>query len=224
MNDLKKFRLFDSHLHIIDSNYHLVPNNGYLPDSFSVYDYQERTKNYNIVGGAIVSGSFQAFDQDYLLDALKKLGLTFVGVTQLPATVSNDKLMRLNEAGVRAIRFNLKRGGSESIENLERFSKRVYDIVGWHSELYIDAKEIPVLYKILIKLPSVSIDHLGLSKTGLKYLFKLVEHGIIVKATGFGRIDFNVKKAIQTNCINKLRLPYFWYRSSFYKGKKSIYR
>ncbi|NOX16093.1 MAG: amidohydrolase family protein [Epsilonproteobacteria bacterium] len=197
MNDLKRFKLFDSHFHIIDSNYPLISNNGYIPDSFSVHDYQERTKKYNIVGGAVVSGSFQAFNQDYLLDALKKLGPTFVGVTQLPATVSDDKLIALNEAGVRAIRFNLKRGGSENIDNLERFSMHVYDVVGWHCELYIDSKEIPSLYKILIKLPSVSIDHLGLSKTGLKYLFKLVEHGVIIKATGFGRIDFNAKKAIQ---------------------------
>ena len=36
------------------------------------------------MGGAVVSGSFQGFDQSYLLDALDQLGPSFVGVTQLP--------------------------------------------------------------------------------------------------------------------------------------------
>ncbi|NOZ83768.1 MAG: 2-pyrone-4,6-dicarboxylate hydrolase, partial [Epsilonproteobacteria bacterium] len=74
MKTLNRFKVFDSHFHIIDKNFPLVPNQGYLPDNFSVEDYKKRTENYNIVGGAVVSGSFQAFDQTYLLAALKKLG------------------------------------------------------------------------------------------------------------------------------------------------------
>jgi predicted TIM-barrel fold metal-dependent hydrolase len=41
------------------------------------------------------------------------------------------------------------------------------------------------------------IDHLGLSKAGLPMLFKLVEHGGYVKASGFGRFDFDPGPAIQ---------------------------
>lgn len=61
---------------------------------------------------------FQAFDHTYLLAALKELGPNFVGVAQLPATVSDDELIPLNGAGVRAVRFNLKRGGSEGTKIL----------------------------------------------------------------------------------------------------------
>ena len=197
MRELNQFKVFDSHFHIIDKNFPLVPNQGYLPDNFSVEDYKKRIKNYNIVGGAVVSGSFQAFDQTYLLAALKKLGPGFVGVTQLPADVSDNELIKLNEAGVRAIRFNLKRGGSECVENLERFAKRVHDTVGWHTELYADSKDLLELHKMLISLPSVSIDHLGLSKAGFSNLLSLIEKGVYVKATGFSRVDFDVKKAIK---------------------------
>lgn len=197
MSKLNQFRVFDSHFHIIDKRFPLVPNQGYLPDNFSANDYQQRTKDYDIVGGAIVSGSFQVFDQTYLLSALKELGSSFVGVAQLPASVSDSELIHLNEAGVRAIRFNLKRGGSEGTENLERFAKRVHETVGWHTELYVDSKDLPELRGILTELPGVSIDHLGLSRAGFTNLLSLVEKGVHVKATGFGRVDFDIKNAIR---------------------------
>jgi predicted TIM-barrel fold metal-dependent hydrolase len=197
MTSLNQCKVFDSHFHIIDKRFPLVPNQGYLPDNFSAKDYQNSTRDYDIVGGAIVSGSFQAFDQTYLLSGLKDLGPNFVGVAQLPISVTDDELVDLDQSGVRAIRFNLKRGGSEGIENLERFAKRVYETVGWHIELYVDSKDLPDLHQTLSKLPSVCIDHLGLSKEGLLNLFLLVEEGVKVKATGFGRVDFNVSEAIR---------------------------
>ncbi|MFT5708959.1 MAG: putative TIM-barrel fold metal-dependent hydrolase, partial [Oceanospirillaceae bacterium] len=172
--------------------------NGYLPEPFTYSDYLHKTAAYNICGGAIVSGSFQGFDQSYLLDALAKLGPTFVGVTQLPASVSDDDIVQLNKSGVRAVRFNLKRGGSADITHLSTMAKRVHEIAGWHIELYVDSTALSSLYNTLIKLPSVSIDHLGLSKAGFKLLTKLAENEVRIKATGFSRVDFSVKKALKT--------------------------
>jgi predicted TIM-barrel fold metal-dependent hydrolase len=50
---------------------------------------------------------------------------------------------------------------------------------------------------VLIALPSVSIDHLGLSAAGFATLLKLVGNGVHVKATGFGRVDFDVRTALK---------------------------
>ncbi|MCK4503182.1 MAG: amidohydrolase family protein [Desulfuromonadales bacterium] len=197
MKNLNQFQLFDSHFHIIDKRFPLVANQGYLPDGFTVTDYLDRTKSYNIAGGAIVSGSFQGFDQTYLLSVLAELGSGFVGVTQLPANVSDTELICLDQAGVRAVRFNLKRGGSEEVKNMERFAARIYATVGWHIELYVDAKDLPELHDTLIKLPCVCIDHLGLSKVGFLSLLSLVEKGVFVKASGFSRVDFEVKSALR---------------------------
>jgi predicted TIM-barrel fold metal-dependent hydrolase len=190
-------KLFDAHLHIIDNRFPLVPNNGFLPDEFTCDDYLDRMKAYRLNGGAIVSGSFQAFDQSYLLDALQKLGAGFVGVTQLPASVSDEELVDLDRAGIRAVRFNLKRGGSEEIQHLDTLARRVYELVGWHVELYVDSKELAELYSTLVALPAVSIDHLGLSKEGFGTLLKLAEQGVHIKATGFGRVDFDVRTALR---------------------------
>lgn len=197
-NPLDKFEIFDTHFHIIDRRFPLIPNQGYLPDDYNCADYRQRMQGYRLVGGAVVSGSFQAFDQSYLLAALRTLGPGFVGVTQLPVSVSDAELRALDQAGVRALRFNLKRGGSAEIKDLDRLARRVHDLVGWHAELYVDATELPALFATLVALPAVSIDHLGLSQQGLPTLLKLAERGVRVKATGFGRVDFAVGPALQT--------------------------
>jgi len=194
---LKRFPLFDSHFHIIDRRFPLTPNNGYLPDDLTCSDYRAQMTQYDLRGGAIVSGSFQAFDQSYLLDALHSLGPLFVGVTQLPASVSDQEILDLDSAGVRAVRFNLKRGGSEDVRHLDAMARRVYDLVGWHVELYVDSRELDGLFETLLALPAVSIDHLGLAKKGLGTLLKLAERDVRVKATGFGRVDFDVPTALR---------------------------
>ena len=194
---LNDYPVFDSHFHIIDQRFPLIANQGYLPEAFQVEDYRMRTEDYNIVGGAVVSGSFQAYDQNYLVAALEHLGPRFVGVTQLPAETSDSDILRLHEAGIRAVRFNLKRGGSESVDRLESFAQRVNDLAGWHVELYVDSTDLAELFPLLVKLPRVSIDHLGLSSAGFPDLLKLVEQGVYVKATGFSRVDFAVAAALQ---------------------------
>jgi predicted TIM-barrel fold metal-dependent hydrolase len=196
MNQTKR-RVFDGHLHIVDPRFPLIPNQGYLPEPFTVRDYADRTSTLDLAGGAVVSGSFQGFDQGYLLDALRCLGPSFVGVTQLPATVTDEEVLRLDEAGVRAVRFNLYRGGSETLDHLERLGLRVHDLAGWHVELYVDSKDLPNLEPRLAALPKVSIDHLGMTRDGYPALLRLVERGAKVKATGFGRVRLDVPTALR---------------------------
>lgn len=189
--------IFDAHFHIIDFDFPIKENQGYMPSSYVVEDYQTEVKDLNVRGGAIVSGSFQGFDQGYLLKALEQLGPTYCGVTQVPSTITDEEIIELNNKGVKALRFNIKRGGSEDISKLDYFARRVYDLVGWHSELYIDSKNLPEMVSTIEKLPAISIDHLGLSEEGLPHVLKLVDQGVRVKATGFGRVELHVKNALQ---------------------------
>lgn len=189
--------VFDAHLHIVDPAHPLVENDGYLPDPFTVTDYRERIDGLDIAGGAVVSGSFQAFDQGYLIDALRALGPSYVGVTQIPADTSDEQIHALHDAGVRAVRFNVARGGSAALDDLDRLARRVHDLAGWHAELYIDAGLLDDLEVRIASLPAVSIDHLGMTADGLPILLRLVERGVKVKATGFGRIDLDPVKAIR---------------------------
>ena len=194
---LERYPLFDCHFHIIDRHFPLTPNNGYLPDDLTCSDYLSQVSAYDLRGGAIVSGSFQAFDQTYLLDALNTLGSGFVGVTQLPVTVTDEEILELDKAGVRAVRFNLKRGGSEEGRHLDAMARRVHELANWHVELYLDSRELDGWFATLTALPAVSIDHLGLAREGFGTLLKLAEQGVRVKATGFGRVDFDVSTALK---------------------------
>jgi predicted TIM-barrel fold metal-dependent hydrolase len=190
-------RIFDAHLHIIAPAFSLHASDGFIPDTFSVADYLARSVRLGVAGGVVVSGSFQRFDQTYLLDAFGRLGPDFVGVTQLPASTPDGEIQRLAAAGVRGVRFNLRRGGSESLERLESFGRRLHDLVGWHVELYADARDLAALDPLVRRLPAVSVDHLGLSTAGLPTLLRLAETGVRVKATGFGRVDFPVGDALR---------------------------
>ena len=187
-------KLFDAHFHIIDDKFPLQENNGYLPSIFTINDYKKSLSSYGIesVGGTIVSGSFQGYDQSYLTYALNKLRKeNYVGVTQLPISVSEREIKELDKQGVKAIRFNIFRGGSEDIKYLSKLANKVYNTAGWSTELYIDTSKItPEQEEIIISLPRVSIDHLGMSSKGKDKLLELVKHGVMVKVTGFGRIDF----------------------------------
>ncbi|ASQ45704.1 amidohydrolase family protein [Legionella clemsonensis] len=194
---MQRICFFDSHFHLIDPRFPLVPNNNYLPSSFTIADYYQRLKRFNLLGGLVVSGSFQGFDQSYLLTCLQELGPAFVGIIQLPYSVSDDDILTLKAAGIRGVRFNIKRGGSESVTHLQSFAARIYELAQWHVELYIDARDLKELSSTLLALPAVSIDHLGLSKEGLSILLKLAEHGVKVKATGFGRVNFNVPQVLR---------------------------
>jgi predicted TIM-barrel fold metal-dependent hydrolase len=128
----------------------------------------------DVSGGAVVSGSFQGFDQTYLLDALARLGPTFVGVTQVPPTVSDDEILALDAGGVRAVRFTLARGGQLDVA----LALRVYELAGWHAEVY--ATDLPAHEDRLRELPRLVVDHLGMNPEGLAAAVRL---GAMVKAT-----------------------------------------
>jgi hypothetical protein len=127
-----------------------------------------------VTGGAVVAGSWDGFGQAHLLDALERLGTGFVGVTQLPATASDEEILALDRAGVRAVRFNLRRGGSLDVG----LAQRVHELAGWHTEVY--ATDLPAHEDRLRELPRLCVEHLGMNAEGLAAAVRL---GAMVKAT-----------------------------------------
>jgi predicted TIM-barrel fold metal-dependent hydrolase len=186
--------IFDAHFHVIDPRFPLVANQGYLPDPFTVTDYRARVAGLDVAGGAVVSGSFQAYDQTYLIDALAQLGDGFVGVANVPSDISDAEVVALADAGVRAYRVNLVRGGDVSQVAL---APRLHALAGWHLEVYLDARDLPELAPKLAVAPRLVIDHLGMSQAGLPALLGLVKDGAYVKASGFGRIDVDPYSALK---------------------------
>ena len=167
-------RLFDSHCHIIDHRFPIVENQGYTPPNFTLQDYLAQTKPLGVIAGAVVSGSFQANDQTYMMDVLPKLGTGWVGVTQIPNDYPDAEIVKLNKIGVRAVRFNVLRGRIDSVDDIVALANRVHSVAGWHSEMYVDAATLAPHVGALTKLPQLSIDHLGMSEAGIPVLLDLV--------------------------------------------------
>jgi predicted TIM-barrel fold metal-dependent hydrolase len=190
-------RIFDSHCHIIDHGFPIVANQGFTPAQFTLADYLAKAKPLGVAGGAVVSGSFQAFDQTYLLDVLPRLGPGWVGVTQIPADCPDSEIARLDAVGVRALRFNLFRGNVESVDEIAALARRAHAVAGWHAEIYADASALKPHVATLSRLPQISIDHLGMTEAGLATLLELVDAGCKVKATGFGRVHLDVANALE---------------------------
>jgi predicted TIM-barrel fold metal-dependent hydrolase len=190
-------RLFDSHCHIIDHRFPIVPNQGYTPPHFPLEDYLAQVKPLGVVAGAVVSGSFQANDQTYLIDTLPKLGAGWVGVTQIPNDYPDAGIAKLNTIGIRAVRFNVFRGRIDSVDDIVALATRAHAVAGWHSEIYADAAALKPHVDRLAKLPQLSIDHLGMTEAGVPVLLDLVAAGCKVKATGFGRAKLNIAKTLE---------------------------
>ena len=190
-------RLFDSHCHIIDHRFPIVPSQGYTPPNFPLEDYLAQAKPLGVVAGAVVSGSFQANDQTYLMDLLPKLGPAWVGVTQIPNDYPDAEIARLGALGVRAVRFNVFRGRIDNVDDIVALATRCHSVAGWHSEIYADAAALKPHVDRLAKLPKFSIDHLGMNGEGLPVLLDLVAAGWKVKATGFGRVKMDVPKVLE---------------------------
>jgi predicted TIM-barrel fold metal-dependent hydrolase len=189
--------LFDAHFHIIDPRFPLIVNDGYVPTAYTVDDYWTAAGPLGVTGGAIVSASFQAYDQYYLLDALARFGPCYVGVTQLPEDVDDATIRHLDQAGVRALRFNFFRGMAGDVAAMVRMARRVYDLAGWHIELYLDGYALHALKPTLLTLPRVVVDHLGMTENALPALLELVWRGAKVKASGFGRVSLSVGATLQ---------------------------
>lgn len=197
-------KIFDSHFHIIDPKFKLIENNGFVPEYYTVDDYNKELAELGLVAasGAVVSGSFQGYEQGYFNDALSHLGEGFVGITQLHPDTTDLELERLNDIGIRGIRFNLYRGLNHSLEEIKMMSLRCFNLYGWKTEFYIDAAKMTnELKNLILELPAASIDHLGMTRVPEETLFEFIQHGVPIRLTGFGRVEYSrdeVKKLIRS--------------------------
>ena len=190
-------RIFDSHCHIIDHAFPLVANQGYTPPHFPLEQYMQQAVPLGVRAGAVVSGSFQAFDQGYLKSLLPRLGRGWVGVTQVPNDIADDEIAGLSAIGVRALRFNMFRGRIDSVDDLVALARRAHAAGGWHAEIYADAAALAPHADKLAKLPQIVIDHLGMTEAGVPVVLDLVAAGAKVKATGFGRVKLDVARTLE---------------------------
>ncbi len=101
----------------------------------------------------------------------------------LHPTVTDAELKRLNDAGVRGIRFSLGDPATAVVtpDMVEPLSKRVTDL-GWHVQLNMGGEQIVQMADLLRRLPSQFVfDHLGIPPlpAGIQHPSHAIIRGLI---------------------------------------------
>jgi D-galactarolactone isomerase len=157
----------DCHMHIYDpARFPLVPNPGDKrtpPANAAVGQYRLLQKRTGTTRVVIVTPRNYATDNRVTVDAIAQLGPYARGVAVVHPTVTDAELKKLNEAGIRGIRFSLGDPAAAVVtpDMIEPLSKRVAAF-GWHVQLYMSGEQIAMLADVLRRLPSqIVFDHLG---------------------------------------------------------------
>jgi predicted TIM-barrel fold metal-dependent hydrolase len=188
--------VFDAHFHVFD---HPMPGDrGFVPEPFRVADYRARAAALGVVGGVVVAGSMEGADPAPLLAAARALGPGFVVVAQVGPAMDEAGLAALAKCGVRGLRYNLWRGVWSSPSAAAEHAARAAAAAGLHAQVYADAAALTPVVGALGRLPAgLVIDHLGMTEAGLPVVLDLVGAGAKVKASGFGRVELGVERALE---------------------------
>jgi predicted TIM-barrel fold metal-dependent hydrolase len=174
----------DCHMHIYNANYPVAPTATLKPPDALVADYKLLRERLGTSRNVVVTPSTYGTDNRVTLDAMAQIGATARGVAVVDTSVSDSELNRLNDLGVRGIRFNLVQAGATTVEMIEPLSKRINDL-GWHIQIHMKGEQIAGIEDLLLRVPSpIVFDHLGrlaqpnaLDSPGFKTISKLIDKG-----------------------------------------------
>ena len=174
----------DCHMHIYDSRFPVAPNAKLRPPDATVDAYRLFQTRIGTTRNVVVTPSTYGTDKSVTLDAMAKLGGTARGVAVVDTSVTDAELKRLNDQGIRGIRFNLVQSGATTIDMLEPLSKRVNDL-GWHVQIHMLGDHIVENADLLRRLPSpIVFDHLaripqpaGVDHPAFASVLKLLDNG-----------------------------------------------
>jgi D-galactarolactone isomerase len=174
----------DCHMHIYDSRFPVSAKAKLRPPDATVDAYRLFQKRIGVTRNVVVTPSTYGTDNSCTLDAMAKLGATARGVAVVDTSVSDAELKRLNDLGVRGIRFNLVQSGATTIDMIEPLSKRVNDL-GWHVQIHMLGGQIVEIADLLQRLPSpIVFDHMaripqpaGVDHPAFAVVLKLVDKG-----------------------------------------------
>ena len=151
----------DCHHHIYNSKYPVDPRATLRPGDATVEDYRALQRRIGTSRNIIVQPSTYGTDNSCTLDALAAFGPAARAVAVVDTSVADAELKRMNDLGVRGIRFNLAQAGATTPEMIEPLSKRVNDL-GWHIQINAPAAKIMEIKDILNRVPSpIVFDHLA---------------------------------------------------------------
>lgn len=189
----------DCHIHIYDPRFQppaARPSNG------TVQDYRLLQKRIGVSRVVIVTPRNYATDNSVTVDAIRQLGIGNArGVAVLRPTVTDAELKRLDEAGIRGIRFTVAdpKTAVVSVDMIEPLAKRIAAF-GWHVQLNMPAEQLVAHADMLRRLPTtIVIDHMG--KPPLPEGIKHPSHAVVRSLLDQGRTWVKISGSYSNTAI-----------------------
>ena len=149
----------DCHMHIYDARFPWAPGAKLLHPPATVAMYREIQQRLGTTRNVVVTPSAYGIDNSCTLDALAQLGKTARGVAVVDTSVSDAELKRLDQAGIKGLRFNLAIGSVTTVDMIEPLARRV-EHLGWHMQVNMSNDELLASRDMLSRLPvPVVFDH-----------------------------------------------------------------
>jgi predicted TIM-barrel fold metal-dependent hydrolase len=161
---------WDCHCHVFGpvARFPYAAVRSYTPEDAPLEAYLALLDRLGFDRGVLVQPSAYDRDNRSMLDALRRAPRRLRGVGVGGAELTESDLRAWHSAGVRALRANeFRRDGKPYYQNgvglaeIEPLLPLMADL-GWHLELWIDARDLPDLLPTLARVPvPVVVDHMG---------------------------------------------------------------
>ena len=165
----------DTHAHICGpiSRFRYAEDRIYTPPDALVPDYVSLLKTIGCGRAVLVQPSVYGTDNTVILTALKEIrasGIDCRGVAVIDRTITDEELQRLDDAGIRGIRFNLVDVANPKaglpLDAMRALCTRVAAL-DWHAELLIHVDDYPDFDIVFADWPvDIAIGHMGYSRLG----------------------------------------------------------
>lgn len=152
----------DCHFHTYDKNYPVMKGATLLPEDALPGDYRALQSRIGTTRGVIIQPSTYGTDNRLQIASRQALGAeNFRVIAVVAEDISDAELRRLDEQGVRGVRFNLGFPGVLTVDSLKPLAPRLADL-GWHCQINMRPKQIEDNADLLASLPGrLVFDHLA---------------------------------------------------------------
>ncbi len=155
----------DAHCHVFGpgSQFPYAGERKYTPCDASKDELFALRDRLGFARNVIVQATCHGVDNSAMVDACLSSGDRARGVATVRRDVSDDELKRLDQAGVRGVRFNFVKRLVDFTpkDELMEIAGRIATF-GWHVVIYFEAADLPELWDFFTALPTtVVVDHMG---------------------------------------------------------------
>lgn len=166
---IPKFKLpagaVDAHCHVFGpaGEFPFAPERKYTPCDAGKDKLWTLRDHLGLHRNVIVQATCHGADNRALVDALADSRGKARGVATVRASVTDEELKLLDNAGVRGVRFNFVKRLVDALpfDDLQCIAERIAPL-GWHIVIYFEAADLSEYYEFFTTLPTiVVVDHMG---------------------------------------------------------------